>query len=135
VPQLAVRFVWPSHESPVTNLTLSIVEKEGGTGLVAWTADERGLLQAPVEGLQVPATWHWSEAVHWIGLEPTHTPDWHVSVCVQALPSSQAAPSLFAGLEQSPVPESQTPTSWHELDAVQMVGLEPTHTPDWHVSV
>jgi hypothetical protein len=51
-----------------------------------------GLEQTPVEGLQVPATWHWSAAVHTTGFDPMQTPAWQVSVCVQALPSLQAVP-------------------------------------------
>lgn len=53
-----------------------------------------GLEQEPVAGLQVPALWHWSSAVQTSGLAPTQTPAWQVSVCVQALPSSQVAPSF-----------------------------------------
>jgi hypothetical protein len=33
-----------------------------------------GLLHCPFAGLQVPATWHWSDAVHTTGLAPVHTP-------------------------------------------------------------
>jgi hypothetical protein len=52
-----------------------------------------GFEHAPVDGLHVPATWHGSLAVHVTGFDPVHTPDWHVSVCVQALPSLQIVPS------------------------------------------
>ena len=52
-----------------------------------------GLEQSPVEGLQVPATWHWSLAVHTTGLAPTQLPAWQVSVWVQALPSLHALAS------------------------------------------
>src|SRR5213076_1167019 len=48
-----------------------------------------GLLQAPVAGLQTPAVWHWSAAVHTTGLAPTQMPASQASVCVQALPSSR----------------------------------------------
>src|SRR5437667_319857 len=50
-----------------------------------------GLVQAPVAGSQVPAVWHWSEAVHTrvIGLL-WQTPASQESV-VQAFPSSQSA--------------------------------------------
>src|SRR4051794_26717517 len=30
--------------------------------------------------------------MHWIGLVPVQTPAWHMSVCVQALPSLHATP-------------------------------------------
>ena len=33
-----------------------------------------GLEQVPVAGAHVPATWHWSLAVHTTGLEPRHVP-------------------------------------------------------------
>ena len=68
-----------------------------------------GLEQVPVAGLQVPATWHSSEAVQTTGLLPVQTPLWQVSVCVQALPSLQAAPLPFGGLEHRPVAGSQVP--------------------------
>jgi hypothetical protein len=91
--------------------------------------------QAPVAGSQVPATWHWSDAVQVTELEPVHVPDWQVSVCVHRLLSSHAEPSAFAGLEHVPVAGSQTPATWHWSDAVQVIGLEPVHVPAWQVSV
>ena len=68
-----------------------------------------GFEQTPVLGLQVPTSWHWSEAVQTTGLEPVHIPLWQVSVCVQALPSLHAEPSAFGGLEQVPVEGLQVP--------------------------
>src|SRR5205809_6853843 len=72
-----------------------------------------GLLQTPDAGLQAPAVWHWSAAVHTTGLAPTQAPAWQVSVCVQALPSSQGAPSALAGLLQTPVAGSQVTSAVH----------------------
>jgi hypothetical protein len=46
-------------------------------------------------------------------LAPLQTPAWQVSVCEQALPSLQVAPSAFAGSEQIPVAGLQVPGSWH----------------------
>jgi len=51
-----------------------------------------GFEQTPVLLLHVPALWHWSDAVHVTGLAPVHTPDWQVSLWVQALPSLQLVP-------------------------------------------
>jgi len=62
-----------------------------------------GFEQTPVDGLHVPATWHWSGAGHVTGFVPVQVPAWHVSVCVQASPSVHALPSGFAGFEQTPV--------------------------------
>jgi hypothetical protein len=42
--------------------------------------------------LHTPGTWHWSLAVQVTGFEPMQTPDTHVSVRVQALPSLQGVP-------------------------------------------
>jgi hypothetical protein len=50
-----------------------------------------GFEQSPVVVSQA-ATWHWSLALHTTGFVPVHTPAWHVSVCVHALPSSHAVP-------------------------------------------
>jgi hypothetical protein len=72
-----------------------------------------GLEQAPVVGSQVPATWHWSDAVQATGLEPLHVPFWQVSVWVQPLPSLQDVPLLAMGFEQAPVDGSHEPATWH----------------------
>src|SRR5207245_2456486 len=94
-----------------------------------------GLEHVPVAGLQVPATWHWSAAAQTTGLVPVHTPARQVSVRVQALPSSQAAPSAFAGLEHVPVAGSHEPAAWHWSAAAQTMGFVPVHVPAWQVSV
>src|SRR2546422_520875 len=80
---------------------------------------------------QVPATWHWSEAVQATGLLPVQTPLWQVSVGVQALPSLQALPLAFTGLEHVPVVGEQVPATWHWSEAVQATGLLPAQTPLW----
>src|SRR5436309_3528976 len=85
-----------------------------------------GLEHWPVAVLQVPATWHWSEAVQTTGLPPVQSPLWQVSVCVQALPSLQAVPLVVVGLEDWPVAGLQVPATWHWSEAVQ--------TPLWQVS-
>jgi hypothetical protein len=72
-----------------------------------------GLEHAPVVVSHVPALWHWSDAEQVTGLAPVQVPDWHVSVCVQALPSEQELPLAFAGLEHAPVVVSHVPALWH----------------------
>ena len=62
-------------------------------------------------------------------------PALQVSVCVQASPSLQLAPSAFGGFEQVPVPGSHVPAVWHWSLAVQTTGFELVHAPDWQVSV
>jgi hypothetical protein len=51
------------------------------------------------------------------------------------LPSVQALPFAFAGLEQVPVAVLQLPASWHWSLAVQLTGLLPTHAPAWQESL
>ena len=70
-----------------------------------------GLEHAPVAWLQVPATWHVSSAVQVTGSDPVHAPLWHVSLCVQALPSLQVVPLGAAGLEHAPLAGSQVPAA------------------------
>src|SRR5439155_1126534 len=94
-----------------------------------------GLLQTPVAGLQTPAVWHWSAAVHTTGLAPTQAPAAQVSVCVQALPSSHGAPSSLAGLLQTPALRFAPPTVWHWSAAVHTTGFAPTQAPAAQVSV
>src|SRR2546427_3990469 len=88
-----------------------------------------GLLQRPEAGWQAPAVWHWSAAVHTTGLAPTQAPASQVSVCVQALPSSQATPLGLAGLLQMPDAGSQAPAAWHWSAAVHTTGGPPPPTP------
>src|SRR5207249_1589696 len=94
-----------------------------------------GFEHVPAAGLQVPARWHWSEAVQTTGLLPVQTPLWQVSVCVQALPSLQVLPLVFGGFEHVPVVGEQVPAVWHWSEAVQTTGLLPVQTPLWQVSV
>src|SRR5439155_1225821 len=96
--------------------------------------DLTGLLQAPVAGLQVPAEWHWSEAVHTTGFVPTQAPAWQVSVCVQSLPSSQGAPSDLAGLRQVPVAWSLEPEGYGS-SREHPTGSAPPSFHRWQVSV
>jgi hypothetical protein len=64
-----------------------------------------------------------------------HDPDWHASFSVQADPSSQAAPSGFAGLEHDPLPGSQFPATWQPSSGPHTTGLPPWHTPVAQASV
>jgi hypothetical protein len=94
-----------------------------------------GLEHVPVEGLHVPAAWHWSEALHATGFAPAQAPAWHVSVSVQASPSLHDEPSVFAGFEHTPVLGLHVPAEWHWSIAEQVTGFAPAHVPAWHVSV
>jgi hypothetical protein len=88
-----------------------------------------GFEHVPVVGLHVPGVWHWSGVPQITGLPPTHTPAWQLSFCVHAFLSSQPAPSALLGFEQTPLPGSQVPTSWHWSAAVQVTGFVPVQTP------
>jgi hypothetical protein len=90
-----------------------------------------GLEHMPVAGLQVPAAWHWSLAVQTTGVPLVQTPAWQVSFWVQALPSLQAVPLGWAGLEHMPVAGLQVPTAWHWSLAVQTTGVDPVQAPAW----
>src|SRR5437763_12702234 len=94
-----------------------------------------GVEQVPLAGSQTPATWHWSSALQTTGLAPVQVPAWQVSVCVQAFPSLQAAPSALAGLEQVPLAGSQVPATWHWSRGVETTGFVPTQAPAWQVSL
>src|SRR5262249_50062761 len=92
----------------------------------------RGGEQTPVAGLHVPASWHWSEAVHAMPV-PTQAPAWQLSPCVQAFPSLQALPFILAGFEQTPVAGLHVPASWHWSEAVHSMPV-PTQAPPWQLS-
>lgn len=78
--------------------------------LQALPFDAVGFEQNPVDGLHVPAVWHWSEAVQ-VTAAPPHTPAAHASPVVQALPSLHGAPLAAEGLEQVPVAGLQVPAT------------------------
>src|SRR5437867_190194 len=84
-----------------------------------------GFEHAPVAGLQVPASWHWSGAAHTVAFPPMQPPFWHASVCVYALPSWPVLPSGLAGFEHVPVVGLQVPTSWHWSGAGQTSAFVP----------
>jgi hypothetical protein len=68
-----------------------------------------GFEHAPVPGSHVPAVWHWSLAVHVTAPLPAHTPLWHVSASVHALPSLHVVPLVATGFEHTPVDELHVP--------------------------
>jgi hypothetical protein len=88
-----------------------------------------GSEQAPVAGLQMPTSWHASEAKQLTGFVPRHVPAWQASVCVQASPSSHGAPETFGGLLQIPVSGLQVPALWHGSDAVQVTAVPALQDP------
>jgi hypothetical protein len=58
----------PLQTSPAVQATPSLQPVPDGAA---------GFEQAPVDGLHVPATWHWSWAVHVTGFVPVHVPPLH----------------------------------------------------------
>jgi hypothetical protein len=65
--------------------------------------------QMPLLGSQMSVL-HWFPGEQTTGFEPVQTPDWQLSVWVQAFPSLHAVPFATAGLEQTPVDVLQVPT-------------------------
>jgi hypothetical protein len=61
-----------------------------------------GFEHVPVVGSQVPAAWHWSLAVHVIGV-PVQAPDWQVSPVTHRFPSLHDVPLGSCELEHVPV--------------------------------
>src|SRR5438874_2651999 len=88
-----------------------------------------GLLQVPVAGLQVPAVWHWSEAVHTTGSVPTQVPGGQASERVHALPSVRQRVVEGEGLLQGPCAGLQVRAEWTWSDAVHPTGFVPTQAP------
>jgi hypothetical protein len=94
-----------------------------------------GFEHCPVAGSHVPASWHSSGALQVTAPPPVQMPAWHVSPCVQALPSSHAVPSVVLETVHVPVAASQAETVVHCVGAGQVTGDPPTHAPAWQVSV
>ena len=88
----------------------------------------------PLVGSQVPATWHWSLAVHVTGLEPVQLPAAHAYDWKHGLVPVQAVPSAAAGLEH-PATGSHVPAVWHWSLAVQATGLDPVQVPLTHAKL
>jgi hypothetical protein len=93
-----------------------------------------GLVQAPVDGVHVPARWQASTAVQTTG-DPPQMPLVHWSPVVQLLASLHEVPFGALGLLHAPVAGSHVPAMWHWSDAEQVTGLEPVQTPLWQTSV
>src|SRR5438552_1828342 len=86
-----------------------------------------GFGHTPVAGSQLATAWHWSGAGHTVPA-PLHTPAWHVSPVVQALPSLHAVPLATGGFEQVPAAGSQVPAAWHWSRAVHTTAV-PAQVP------
>lgn len=93
-----------------------------------------GFEHCPVEGSHVPATWHWSLALHTMEGPLLQTPARHLSDCVQPLASLHDVPSAAGGFVHCPVVVLQTPATWQASEALQTTGLAPTHAPAEHES-
>jgi hypothetical protein len=92
-------------------------------------------LHAPLDGLQVPASWQVPGGAQETGFEPVQVPFWQASVWVQALWSLQGVPFAAIGFEQDPLDGSQAPAAWHGSEAVHTTGFEPMQEPPWQASV
>jgi hypothetical protein len=119
-------------QAPAWQLSLAV------QALASLQAVPSGLAKAaqPVAGSHTPAVWH-ELAAQITGGPPLQAPPWHVSVEVQALPSSHAVPFGFGvAAEHTPDCGLHTPAAKHGIPgAGQTTGFEPAHTPAAHVSV
>jgi hypothetical protein len=86
-----------------------------------------GFEQAPVAGLQLPTSWHWSLAVHVTRFLPTHVPAAQASVRVQASLSLQVVPSMTGTALQAPA--LHVPVLHASLSAEQSTGVPAVHLP------
>src|SRR5262245_66542131 len=59
---------------------------------------------------------------------PAHAPAWHESESVHAFPSVHDVPFGAAGFEQSPVPVSQGPATWHWSVGEETTGVGTAQT-------
>ena len=101
--------------------------------LHAEPSDRFGFEHVPVLGLQVPAAWHGSLAVHVTGLPPVQVPLWQPSVRVHALASLHVVPLAAAGFEHVPLAGLQVPATWHASLATHTVIRPGMHDPSWQV--
>jgi hypothetical protein len=112
----------PSHMSPVVHLFPSSQPVPAGLGAPP--------THMPVVVLHVPASVQADAPEHWTGFVPMQTPFWHLSVCVQALPSLHPVPSgAGPGAEQVPVASKQVPATRHGSMGLGQVTLVPPQVP------
>src|SRR5208283_714845 len=81
-------------QTPLMHASLRV---QGLPSLQVVPSGAAGLEHVPLPGSHVPATWHWSLAVHAIGFEPVQVPLTQESLRVHALPSLQLVPSAAVG--------------------------------------
>lgn len=99
-----LQFPLPSHASPVVHLFPSSQPVPLGLGAPP--------VQIPFAGLHVPASVQAEAPEHWTGFVPMQVPFWHLSVCVQALLSSQGVLlGAFPCAEHMPVASVQVPAT------------------------
>lgn len=141
VAGLHVPAVWQASLAVQTTPTPAHVPFEHASFEVhaSWSLQEvpfgsAGFEHVPVEGLHVPAEWHWSEAVQVTVAPAVQVPAWHVSFESQALPSLHEVPLAAVGLEQSPVNGLHAPATWHWSEATQVTLPPAVHAPARHVS-
>jgi len=119
----------PWHASPVVHALLSLHAVPSGMAMPA---------HAPVAGLHAWAPRHIVAPGQVTGLPPVQTPDWHVSVCVQALLSLHDVPLVtgvctqpVAGLHESAV---HGLLSSHGMAALEHVPAAQMPSETWHLS-
>src|SRR5262245_37703559 len=78
----------------------------------------------PVIASHVPVSWHSLLAEQTVEFAPVHTPLWHVSVCVQALPSSHAGP-----VRSLQVPSTSAPAAIEHASHTPAEQALPQQTP------
>src|SRR2546430_17589219 len=71
-----------------------------------------GLEHAPVDGLHVPASWHWSWAAQATGAPGAQLPPSHASPTVQASSSVHVDPLGFAGVKHVAVGGGHVLATW-----------------------
>jgi hypothetical protein len=101
----------PEHVSPVVQAFWSLHEEP--SALV-------GFEHVPL--VHVPATWHWSSAVHVTGV-PLHDPLWQASPVVQASPSLHDVPFALGTALHFPVAGAQVPTLQTSESPLQSMGV------------
>jgi hypothetical protein len=75
-------------------------------------SDLIGFEHTPVDGAQVPTSWHESSAVQvTVEVGEPQTPFWHDSPAVHRLLSSQAEPLVLFGFEHTPVDGLHVPAT------------------------
>jgi hypothetical protein len=129
VPQTPVAHVEPAVHAPDWQVSLL---SHGLPSLQLMPSVALGFVQNPVAVLHVPATWHWSSAVHVTKLVPVQVPPWHDDDSVHAFALLHTVPFVLGAQTPSVPPVRAALHAKHVLVQATLQQTPSTQAFDAH---